>query len=331
MDSVIQFEGTIYEDGYGLLAQKVMRDKNLPRQSKLIYAYMCAFAGVNKDGERTAFPSVELQCNELDMTENTYYKWRKPLIDYGYIKINKQRDENSKFERNIYSIVAVPKERVIEINDNSNLEKEEEKPYPKNYGMDEKPYPKNYGAVEKALNQPFDPYRNSSCTVKPCMVNEGTNSNILNINKDIDTKDTLDTREYFSENMNNNEIREKYIKQAFYGNQEKVPKELANAFDVFCRTIDEAGMYYKSINHAKLDVFKNALDYKDIMLFDLMQVENNPELLQKIINAFVRVIRMVEREGNIQNPAGYLYKAVYKQIWDYYDLDNIKNVNENRA
>ena len=46
MNSVIQFEGTIYENGYGLLAQKVMRDKDLPKQSKLIYAYMCSFAGV---------------------------------------------------------------------------------------------------------------------------------------------------------------------------------------------------------------------------------------------------------------------------------------------
>ena len=51
---------------------------------------------LGKHGERTAFPSVELQCAELGMSEETYYKWRKPLIDKGYIKITKQRKERIK-------------------------------------------------------------------------------------------------------------------------------------------------------------------------------------------------------------------------------------------
>lgn len=152
-DSVIQFEGTIYENGYGLIAQRVMRDKVLPKQSKLIYAYMCSFAGVSKTGDRTAFPSISLQCNELGMTEDTYYKWRKPLIDKGYIKITKQRKEGAKFDNNIYSIMAVP----VEV-------KTEEKPHPKKQGMDEKPYPKK------------------SSTEKSSTEKSGTNSNIFNSN-----------------------------------------------------------------------------------------------------------------------------------------------------
>jgi hypothetical protein len=141
MDSVIQFEGTIYENGYGLLAQKVMRDHTLPKQSRLIYAYMCSFASVGKNGERVAFPSISLQCHELEMNEDTYYKWRRPLIDRGLIKITKQRQEGSKFDRNLYSIVAVP----VPAETTKQVEQVDEEPYPKKSGKDQKPYPEISG------------------------------------------------------------------------------------------------------------------------------------------------------------------------------------------
>jgi hypothetical protein len=159
MDSVIQFEGTIYENGYGLLAQKVMRDKTLPKQSKLIYAYMCSFASVGKDGARTAFPSVALQCAELGMSENTYYTWRKYLVDKGYIKITKQR-EKGQFDRNLYSIIAVP----IEVKVDETIDTKGKEPYPKKQGTGKTPYPKN------------------SSTVNSSMENKGTNINSFNIN-----------------------------------------------------------------------------------------------------------------------------------------------------
>lgn len=123
-NSVIQFRGTIYENGYGLLASKVMRDKSIPKQSRLIYAYMCSFASMDKDGNRVAFPSVSLQCDELDMSEDTYYKWRKELEKRGLITIEK-RKEAGKFERNLYFIEAVPVPQ--------NTENE---PYPKNSGTE---------------------------------------------------------------------------------------------------------------------------------------------------------------------------------------------------
>ena len=124
MDSVIQFRGTVYENGYGLIASKVMRDKSIPKQSRLIYAYMCSFAGIDKEGNRVAFPSVSLQCEELGMTEDTYYKWRKVLVDRGLITIEKRKDKG-KFERNLYFIEAVP------VPKDTNSE-----PYPKKSGTD---------------------------------------------------------------------------------------------------------------------------------------------------------------------------------------------------
>lgn len=152
MDLVIQFEGTVYEQGYGLIAQKVMRDKDLHPVSKSIYAYLCSFAGVGKDGERSAFPGVSLMMHELGIkTDDTFYKYRKQLVQKGYIKIEKRRQTGAKFDNNIYKIVAVPVETPKEI------------PTPKISGMDE-PYPK------------------LSSTVEPSTVKQGTiiNSSIIN-------------------------------------------------------------------------------------------------------------------------------------------------------
>lgn len=152
MDLVIQFEGTVYEQGYGLIAQKVMRDKDLHPVSKSIYAYLCSFAGVGKDGERSAFPGVSLMMHELGIkTDDTFYKYRKQLVQKGYIKIEKRRQTGAKFDNNIYKIIAVPVEIPKEI------------PTPKISGMDE-------------------PYPNLSCTVEPSTVKQGTiiNSSIIN-------------------------------------------------------------------------------------------------------------------------------------------------------
>lgn len=171
-DYVIQFEGTVYEQGYGLIAQKVMRDKDLHPISKSIYAYLCSFAGMGKDGERAAFPGVSLMMAELGIkTDDTYYKYRKQLVQKGYIKIEKRRQEGAKFDNNIYKIVAVP------------VAVEKEIPHPKKSGM-EKPYPK------------------LSSTVEPSTVKSGTNINSFNIN-------SLNKREEEEEKMAEQEKVEK--------------------------------------------------------------------------------------------------------------------------
>jgi len=178
MDSAVQFRGTVYENGYGLIATKVMRDKNLPKQSKLIYAYICSFAGSDKDGERTAFPSVSLQCNELGMNEDTYYKWRKPLVDAGYLSIEKRRNGASKFERNLYFIEAVPMPKLAEATEPKQDKKEDIQPYPKKSGTGGKPYPNSSGTVK-------------SCTVKSgTIITSSTSTSSTSIIPDDDDKRT---------------------------------------------------------------------------------------------------------------------------------------------
>lgn len=133
MDLVIQFRGTVYENGYGQIAQKVMRDKTIHTTAKAIYAYLCSFAGGGLEVDRSAFPSVALIMDELNIkSEDTFYKYRKQLVDAGYITVDQKRDEEGKFLKNIYYIEAIVKpKKVVGI-----PKSKDNQPHPKKSGTD---------------------------------------------------------------------------------------------------------------------------------------------------------------------------------------------------
>lgn len=47
IEIAVEIDG-VYAQGFGMLAQKVMLDKELPLQSKAIYAYLASYAGSGK-------------------------------------------------------------------------------------------------------------------------------------------------------------------------------------------------------------------------------------------------------------------------------------------
>lgn len=96
---------SVYREGYGIVAKLVMRDKTISPEAKAIYAYICSFAGSGS----TAFPSADLMMSELKMGDKRFYKFRKELVDKGYITIIKQRNGNRR-EKNIYMINIEPVE-----------------------------------------------------------------------------------------------------------------------------------------------------------------------------------------------------------------------------
>lgn len=280
MDAVIQFEGTIYENGYGLIAQKVMRDKTLPKQSKLIYSYMCSFAGTNENGERTAFPSVSLQCDELGMSEDTYYKWRKYLIERGFVRITRQRAEGAKFDRNIYSILAVPQEP----------QKEATTPYPKNSGTD--PYPKN------------------PSTDNPSTENLGTNINNLNINsfnikKQKETeKETNSVSHYSNENLIDKEKnKEELLKSSL---RSAVPDKIFYVLDTFSESYQELYEWIGILFRAKKQVEN---DTEQLIL-----LENYEEIVLAILQNAIRNIKIGTK---IKKPNDYLFMTIKNEIEIY--------------
>lgn len=108
-ESKIQLDG-IYKQGYGIISKLVMKDPNLSIEAKSIYAYLCTYTG----GGDSCYPSVPLQCSDLNITNKRYLKHRKMLEENGYIKIIKNR-ELAEFEdgtkkeiaaNNIYVLVT---------------------------------------------------------------------------------------------------------------------------------------------------------------------------------------------------------------------------------
>lgn len=131
-----------------MIAQKVMRDRELPAMSKAIYSYLCAFAGsIKGGGDRQAFPGVKLMMAELGIkTDDTFYKYRKPLVDRGYLKVRQERG-NGKFAKNIYSIVAVPAPTDGGQKTDEPAPKQDSAPSPKKSGTDKTPHSKKSGTV----------------------------------------------------------------------------------------------------------------------------------------------------------------------------------------
>ena len=77
----------IFEKGYGLIAKSVMLDENLTIEAKAIYSFLASYTGAGL----TCYPSVELQCAKLNVSENRYHKHRKLLVENGYMTITKDR------------------------------------------------------------------------------------------------------------------------------------------------------------------------------------------------------------------------------------------------
>jgi len=102
VEDFISLQG-IFEQGYGFIGKKPMRDKELHYISKAIYSYICSFSGKGKD----SFPSQKLMCSDLGMSKDTLTKYLEPLKTKGYITV-KQNKKEGKFSNNVYSINLLP-------------------------------------------------------------------------------------------------------------------------------------------------------------------------------------------------------------------------------
>ena len=105
MSDELRLQG-VMKEGYGIIPKLVMRDKDLSIEAKSIYSYMCSYSGNGS----VAFPRVKTICADLKISEDRFFKHRKPLIEKGYITV-KKNTKAGKFDNNIYIInseIAVP-------------------------------------------------------------------------------------------------------------------------------------------------------------------------------------------------------------------------------
>ncbi len=98
MIHIEQFKDTIYEKGYGNVAKLVMVDKTISIGAKALYSYLCSYAF----GKGEAYPTVERIMQELNISENSFRRYRKELEDKGYITIEFRNIKGT--NRNVYKI-----------------------------------------------------------------------------------------------------------------------------------------------------------------------------------------------------------------------------------
>ncbi len=89
----------ILEKGYGISPKLTMTDTSLSIEAKAIYAYLSSFCG----NGTSAFPSIDIITHHLNISKNRFYKYRKELIDKGYIKVIRRR-EGKKAISNMYQL-----------------------------------------------------------------------------------------------------------------------------------------------------------------------------------------------------------------------------------
>ncbi|MGO0805652.1 helix-turn-helix domain-containing protein, partial [Clostridioides difficile] len=159
MDKVIIEKGNILSDGYGLMPRLVARDRWLTVGARMLYSYLSSFAGING----TCFPTRDLICYELNISKDTFTKYKNELELSGYIKIHKNKSKQGKMQNNIYEIVfdrtyidECVSRRGVKVN------KKKKKPCPKNIDM--------------------EPCPTFPDTTQPDTENVDTNINSININ-----------------------------------------------------------------------------------------------------------------------------------------------------
>lgn len=137
-ENVLQLD-SLLSMGYGIIPKKAMRDARLTPEAKAIYAYLCSFAGSGN----TAFPSVDLMCSEIGMSEDRFYRHRKLLVRYGYIAFKQIRGGRGKTGSNVYTILQSQEE----IRDPQNADQQNKGP------QDRDPYnkgPQNKGTINNS-------------------------------------------------------------------------------------------------------------------------------------------------------------------------------------
>lgn len=98
--------------------------------------------------------------------------------------------------------------------------------------------------------------------------------------------------------------QEQMINKAYF-ESENVPQDIADTLQTFSNNVEEANEYFSIIMKAKKKV--------ETETDNVLWIEHDEELNERIINSFVRSVRKIN-QSNINNRSGYMYKAIYSSI-----------------
>lgn len=173
--------GSIYVDGFGMVASIVMRDKAISTAAKALYSYLMTFS--NKTGE--AWPTTGRILKEMNMSKPSFYKYRDELRDHGFIDWT-TFGRKAGGRRTLYTIKMFLKPRHHEEDSRFSTMPSSEQ-WSKNFTI--APEPSNEG-VEKWKTACGKPHEGKNSLPK-----YGKNSLPSNLNKPITTDKNSTTRQ----------------------------------------------------------------------------------------------------------------------------------------
>lgn len=173
-NNAIVYENTSLQSyGYGIISQYATTMKGLSLQAKGVYAYLIAFAGIDKQ----TYPSQKRMCYDLGIKkEDTLRKYIKELQATGLIKIYKTKKDNIHY-KNVY--VIADDTRTIE---QWKLEYQEDNGIKEIKIQKEKPKKIEKPKIDNNGNMIFEDKSKKSPTEPPVEDNPKNNSKVSNIN-----------------------------------------------------------------------------------------------------------------------------------------------------
>lgn len=101
---------TLLSQGYGQIAKMIMADERMTCEAKCIYSLLASFSGAGC----APYPSVEYQLRKLHLSRQRYYRHRRFLTAFGYLVIEKTRDDSHR-GNNRYVLSYAPKVDTMEL------------------------------------------------------------------------------------------------------------------------------------------------------------------------------------------------------------------------
>lgn len=287
------YAGTIYALGFGLMPKLVARDIRLHYKARGIYGYLAVYS----DAAGDAYPSREKILRDLKITKDTFAKYMRELIDYGYVSAKQLRDESGKMSRTVYTLNAFPEEIVKQredekaiVNQNAPLPIQETLPYPKKpttvKSEEIPPCPKKPTTVEV-------PCPNLPGTAEPCP--EKPTTAIYNNNYHISTNTICSLQDRLIDSL-----REKIHYNILLFVYEKDPMAM-EALTILV----EAMAKILTTKNPRVQLGNEILDTRAVC--EVLLRVNNP--------ATIAVIdRYLARTDTVRNPGSYLLKSIYLEL-----------------
>ena len=93
--------GGAFSEGYGIVPKKILRDKTISSNTKLVLCYMLSFTG----GGVTCFPSIRTMADDLNISSRTVIRCLSEAEDKNLISKHQKMLGRGKGKQNIYELL----------------------------------------------------------------------------------------------------------------------------------------------------------------------------------------------------------------------------------